>query len=77
MAGWKEIFHKLHESMRLRHYSPRTEKSYRIWINKFQKHWTDRDPMSFEGKDVKIFLSHIAHVARKSYSDVSSPLDKM
>jgi hypothetical protein len=68
LAGWKDIFNKLHESMRLRHYSPRTEKSYRIWINKFRKHWNDRNPLSLEGKDVKIFLSHIVLHDRVSAS---------
>jgi integrase len=68
LAGRKEIFNKLHESMRLRHYSPRTEKSYRVWIKKFQKHWNDRDPLSLEGKDVRIFLSHIALQDRVSAS---------
>jgi hypothetical protein len=42
--------------MRLRHYSPRTEKSYRIWINKFRRHLNNRDPLTLEGKDVKEYL---------------------
>ncbi|HEB34859.1 MAG TPA: hypothetical protein ENI18_03345 [Candidatus Aminicenantes bacterium] len=58
-ADWKEIFNKLHESMRLRHYSPRTEKSYRIWINKFRKYFNNREPLTLEGANVKKFLSHI------------------
>ena len=66
--SWKEIFDKLHESLRLRHYSPRTEKSYRIWINKFRKYLNDRDPLMLEGKDVKNFLSHIALRERVSAS---------
>ncbi len=66
--GWKEIFDRLHESMRLRHYSPRTEKSYRLWINKFRKYWNDRDPLTLEGKDVKNYLSHIALRERVSAS---------
>ena len=68
LAGWKEIFNKLHESMRLRHYSPRTEKSYRIWINKFRKYWNNREPLTLEGADVKKFLSHIALHDRVSAS---------
>jgi len=142
LADWKEIFNKLHENMRLRHYSLRTEKSYRIWINKFRKYLNNRESLMLEGADVKKYLSHIAlhdrvsastqnqafnallylfrskpaschtlrpsfathlleagnnirtiqelmghknvnttmiytHVARKSYSDISSPLDKL
>ena len=56
LHGWKEIFFRLHENMRLRHYSPRTEKSYRIWINKFRRHLNNRDPLTLEGKDVKEYL---------------------
>jgi integron integrase len=54
--------------MRLRHYSPRTEKSYRIWINKFRKYWNNREPLTLEGADVKKFLSHIALHDRVSAS---------
>lgn len=68
LAGWKEIFNKLHESMRLRHYSPRTEKSYRVWINKFRRYWNDREPLTLEGADVKTYLSHIALHERVSAS---------
>jgi hypothetical protein len=68
IPSWKEIFDKLHESLRLRHYSPRTEKSYRIWINKFRKYLSNRDPLMLEGKDVKNFLSHIALRERISAS---------
>ena len=58
----------LHENMRLRHYSPRTEKSYRIWINKFRNHLNNRDPLTLEGKDVKGYLTHIALRERVSAS---------
>ena len=68
LHGWKEIFLKLHENMRLRHYSPRTEKSYRIWINKFQKHLNDRNPLTLDGKDVKDYLSYLALRERVSAS---------
>jgi integron integrase len=68
IPSWKEIFDKLHESLRLRHYSPRTEKSYRIWINKFRKYLNECDPLMLEGKDVKNFLSHIALRERVSAS---------
>ncbi|TET65058.1 MAG: hypothetical protein E3J56_16355 [Candidatus Aminicenantes bacterium] len=65
---WKEIFIRLHENMRLRHYSPRTEKAYRIWINKFRNHLNNRDPLTLEGKDVKGYLTHIALRERVSAS---------
>ncbi len=65
---WKEIFIRLHENMRLRHYSPSTEKAYRIWINKFRNHLNNRDPLTLEGKDVKEYLIHIALRERVSAS---------
>ena len=46
--------------MRIKHYSPRTEKSYRIWINKFRGYWDNRDPQTLSAAEVKNFLSHIA-----------------
>jgi integron integrase len=68
LHDWKEIFIRLHENMRLRHYSPRTEKSYWIWINKFRNHLNSRDPLTLEGKDVKEYLTHIALRERVSPS---------
>ncbi|MCK4431978.1 MAG: phage integrase N-terminal SAM-like domain-containing protein, partial [Candidatus Aminicenantes bacterium] len=68
LHDWKEIFIRLHENMRLRHYSPRTEKSYRIWINKFRNHLNNRDPLTLEDKDVKGYLIHIALRERVSAS---------
>jgi len=68
LHSWKEIFIRLHENMRLRHYSPRTEKSYRIWINKFRNHLNNRDPLTLEDKDVKGYLTHIALRERVSAS---------
>lgn len=66
--SWKDILNKLHVTMRLRHYSPRTEKSYRIWINKFREYWNNRNPHMLEGKDVKNFLTYIALHDRVSAS---------
>jgi len=60
LHDWKGIFMRLHENMRLRHYSPRTEKSYRIWINKFRKYLNNRAPLTLEGEDVKKYLNYIA-----------------
>jgi len=68
LHAWKEIFIRLHENMRLRHYSHRTEKSYRIWINKFRNHLNNRDPLTLESKDVKGDLTHIALRERVSAS---------
>lgn len=68
MPSWKEVFDKLHENLRLRHYSPWTEKSYRMWINKFRKYLNAREPLMLEGADVKKYLSHIALHERVSAS---------
>jgi integron integrase len=67
-TDWRDLLNRLHENMRIKHYSPRTEKSYRIWINKFRKYWMNRDPQTLGAVEVKEFLSHLALHDRVSAS---------
>ena len=34
-SNWEFVLSQFHNNIRLRHYSPRTEKSYRIWRGRF------------------------------------------
>lgn len=36
--SWEEVPERLHARMRIRHYSPRTEETYRTWIRAFARH---------------------------------------
>ena len=67
-VNWEAIICKFHKHIQLRHYSPRTEKSYRIWINRFRSFMNNRDPYSLKSKDVKNFLTRLATRDRVSAS---------
>jgi len=67
-STWEYVLSQFHKNILLRHYSPRTEKSYRIWINRFCGFMKNCDPYSLKSKDVKAFLSHLATQEKVSAS---------
>ena len=67
-STWEYVLSQFHKNILLRHYSPRTEKSYRIWINRFCGFKKNCDPYSLKSKDVKSFLSHLATQEKVSAS---------
>lgn len=58
--SWEEVPERLHERMRIRHYSPRTEETYRTWIRAFARHVAPKTPEAVSGEDVRLYLSHLA-----------------
>ena len=61
---WKNALTALTHEIQVRHYSPRTLKSYRNWNIDFQKFVHFKAPESLDTDDVKQFLTHLA-VERK------------
>ncbi len=61
---WELALTSLSNEIKVRHYSPRTLKSYRGWTIKFQKYIFFKNPDFLDTKDVKLFLTHLA-VERK------------
>lgn len=64
----KAVFNIFQRNIRIRHYSPRSEKSFRIWINKFRYIMDISSPYSLKIEDVKRFLSQLAIRERASAS---------
>jgi len=62
-AGTEEIMQKVHEWMRIKHYSPSTEKSYRHWISRFM-HYADQQDGS-GGLSINDFTGFISYLAMK------------
>ena len=58
--SWRVEYEKLVNEIKVRHYSPKTLKSYRGWVRRFQAYTHSKDPKSLDSTDVKQFLTHLA-----------------
>ncbi len=63
-SNWELVYNALHAEITLRHYSPKTLKSYRGWVRQFQNYTKSKDPQLLSAIDVKDFLTFLA-VKRK------------
>ncbi|MBS1994649.1 MAG: integron integrase [Cyanobacteria bacterium SZAS LIN-2] len=54
------LLDKLHEAIRARHYSPRTERSYSHWILAFIRFHGRKHPRELGSVHVRSFLNHLA-----------------
>ncbi|MDH2915713.1 MAG: phage integrase N-terminal SAM-like domain-containing protein [Gallionella sp.] len=62
---------------RRRHFSPRTEDSYRYWIRQFIYFHNKRHPNTMEGPEVEAFLNHLATEKRLSASSQTQALNAL
>jgi hypothetical protein len=65
-AGWNEIEAGLKNEIMLRHYSPKTLKTYTFWARKLRGFLIDKDPAGLTTGDVKAFLTDMA--VRRGFS---------
>jgi integron integrase len=63
-ASWKAVYTSLAREIQLRHYSPKTLKSYTRWARQFQNFTRSKEPGLLSTADVKAFLSWLA-ITRK------------
>jgi len=59
-ADWTGVFVELNNSIRVRHYSRATLKTYTGWVRKFQAFTESKDPTLLDTEDVKEFLTSLA-----------------
>jgi hypothetical protein len=59
-ASWVAQFTRLAEEIQVRHYSPKTLKTYRQWLRQFQAFTRSKPPESLSAADVKEFLTWLA-----------------
>ncbi len=59
-CSWESVFDDLNTEIKLRHYSPKTFKSYRGWVRHFQTFTKSKDHQTLTQQDVVDFLSHLA-----------------
>ncbi len=58
--SWQEVYQGLKNEIKVRHYSPKTLKSYKNWVRKFQTFTRSKNPELLDPSDVKKFLSFLA-----------------
>ncbi|WP_456385765.1 integron integrase [Desulfolithobacter sp.] len=59
-ADWSELYEKLENSIKIRHYSPATLRTYTGWARKFQSFTKSKDYRLLTVDDVKKFLTWLA-----------------
>ena len=59
-ASWKAEYAGLEDEIKLRHYSPKTLKTYRLWMRKLQSFTKSKPPELLSPVDVKDFLTFLA-----------------
>lgn len=59
-ADWQPVFADLKAEISLRHYSPKTLRSYSGWVAKLQTFTRSKDPRLLVVADVKEFLTYLA-----------------
>jgi integron integrase len=64
----RRLLDQLSESIRLKHYSIRTEQAYRGWVRRFILFHGKRHPQEMGAREVEAFLTHLAVEGRVSAS---------
>ena len=67
-SSWVSVYDTLNCEIKIRHYSPKTLKSYRSWTRHFQAFTKSKDYQALTQQDVVAFLSHLAVVKQVSAS---------
>jgi integrase len=68
---------RLHEAIKLRRYSPRTEEAYRTWIKRFILFHGRRHPRELGPPEIEAFLTHLAtdeHVSASTQNQALAAL---
>lgn len=76
-ASWEAEYAKLSNEIQVRHYSPRTLKTYVGWVRKFQTFTRSKTPKLLSTDDVKNFLTDLAvkhHVASSTQNQAFNAL---
>lgn len=65
---WKIAISDLGNQIKVRHYSPKTLKSYATWVRKLQRFSRNKDPQLLTTQDVKAFSTDLAFTQKVSAS---------
>ena len=64
----KKLLDQVREIIRMKHYSPRTEKAYVGWIRRDILYHNKRHPSEMGAREIEIYLSHLATERRVAAS---------
>ena len=70
-----KLLDRVHFACRRRHYSPKTEKSYRYWIKRYIYFHHKMHPLKMDASHVELFLNHLAVVEKVSPSTQNQALN--
>ncbi|MBI5232670.1 MAG: phage integrase N-terminal SAM-like domain-containing protein, partial [Coriobacteriales bacterium] len=65
------------DELRARHYSPRTERAYTGWVERFIRFHKMRHPVDLGEKEINEFLTHLAVVEHVSASTQTQALSAL
>ena len=65
---WQKVYSDLFAEIKVRHYSPKTLRSYSTWVRKFQAFIKSKKPSDLNPSDVKEFIRFLAVQCRVSAS---------
>jgi integron integrase len=68
LEQWNKALSDLSSEIKLRHYSPKTLKTYAIWVRKFQFFTRNKEPLSLSPSDVKEYMKFLAVTQKVSAS---------
>ena len=67
----KKLLDQVRDSLRLKHYSARTEQTYLEWIKRYILFHGKRHPKDMGGSEIEAFIAHLAverHVATATHT---------
>ena len=76
-AAWREVDAKLKDEIMLRHYSPKTLKSYLFYTQKLRGFLVNKDPSLLDTQDIKKYLTDMAVNKRSSASSQNLAFNAM
>ncbi len=76
-AAWEQIYTDLDAAIKVRHYSPKTYKTYAGWTRKFQVFTNQKAPQTLIGQDIKAYLNHLAVKQRVAASTQNQALNAL
>lgn len=74
MDGKPRLMVQVHLALRARHYSPRTEEAYAMWIKRYIFFHNKKHPGAMGGDEVNAFLTHLATEEKVSASTQNQAL---
>jgi len=72
-----KLLDRLREALRTRHYSPRTEQTYRHWVKRFIFFHNVRHPAEMAEPEINAFLTHLAVKEKVSASTQNQALSAL